>query len=206
MSDQFNLEQNSKDMVEKLNVLFGNVLTFTEDDMPLFDAALLETSENESFTMSYMSIIFYSQFIIETYVGSLVSKKMRKIILENLDDEITHKSGDRPYWHEDMETSRLGRTDISPEELENDLKQILMVAEQAYVRLAALNDWYATDEGKGKLDEYCLTNKALREVKLIILQLPYLMRRFDRDKDFALIMSKMVSEVAMGIGRDPEQM
>ena len=204
MSD-FNLEQNSKDMVEKLNAIFGNVLTFTEDDMPLFDTALLETSENENFAMSYMSVIFYSQFIIETYVGSLVSKKMRKIILEQLDDEVKHQSGDRPYWHENMQTDHLGRTDLPAEQLESDLKQILLVAEQAYVRLAALNDWYASPEGKEKLDEYCLTNRAIREVKQILLQLPYLMRRFDRDKDFALLMSKMVSEVAMGIGRNPEE-
>ena len=196
---------NSNDFKEKLNLLVGNVINFTDDDMLLFDTALVETSENQNFTMSYMSIIFYSQFIIEIYVGSLVSKKMRTLILNDLEDEVKYKSGERPYWHDDMKVNHMGRTDLSEEKLQKDLNQILNVAEQAYVRMAALNDWYATDEGKEKLDEYCLTNRAIKEVKLILLQLPYLMRRFDRDKNFAALMSKMVSEVALGIGRNPEE-
>lgn len=206
MSNQnMSFDEASKDFVGKLNELLGNVLSFTEDDMTLFDTALVETSENENFTMSYMSIIFYSQFIVETYVGSLVSKKMRSILLEELEDEIKHVSGDRPYWHDDMKKNHMGRTDISEEQLTNDIQQILGVAEQAYVRMAALNEWYGTEAGVQKLEEYCLTNKAIKEVKLIILQLPYLMRRFDRDKNFAALMSKMVSEIALGIGRKPEE-
>ena len=55
----------------------------------------------------------------------------------------------------------------------------------SYNKISSLNQWFGTDDGMKEFDMYCLSRKALKDMKRIICEYPYLIRKYDYDQEFA---------------------
>lgn len=175
------LAQDTKNAMEQFNQLFGNMFTFTEEDMPAYDACY-EDVFSRGITISFMSAVFYAQFSAELVVGLLASNPLRKYMIQELDKEKERTEDTMKYWHESMNEKRFGLEGI---DYTQDTQDLMEMANVSYIKAAALNDWFGTENGKKEFDMYCLSKKAVRDIKRIICEYPYLMRRYDYDQVFA---------------------
>lgn len=175
------LAQDTKNAMEQFNQLFGNMFTFTEEDMSAYDACY-EDVFSRGITTSFMSAVFYAQFSAELVVGLLASNPLRKYMIQELDKEKERPEDSMKYWHESMEEKRFGREGI---DYTQDTQDLMEMANVSYIKAAALNDWFGTENGKKEFEMYCLSKKAVKDIKRIICEYPYLIRRYDYDQTFA---------------------
>lgn len=175
------LAQDTRAAMEQFNQLFGNMFVFNEEDMGQYDACYADVF-SRGITTSFMSAVFYAQFSAELVVGLLASNPLRKFIIQELDKEKERPEAEMVYWHESMSEKRFG---LSGVDYTQDNADLMAMANASYIKAAALNDWFGTDEGKKEFELYCLSKKAVRDIKRIICEYPYLIRRYDYDKVFA---------------------
>lgn len=164
---------------QSFNDLFGNMFTFEPEDMVNYDECYKNVF-SEGNNISYMSATFYAQFSAEILVGLLASNPFRKYLVQALDEEKTCK--DRSYWDDDMKTKRFG---IAGRDYKQDTADLINMMNGSYVKIESLNEWFGTDDGKKEFDMYCLSRKAIRDIKRIVCEYPYLIRKYDHDKTFA---------------------
>ena len=175
------LNQNTVDAKIQFNELFSNMFVFSDDDMSAYDFCY-ENVFKTGINFSYMSCVFYAQYAAEILVGLLASNPFRKYLIGELDDEANRPDDKRVYWEESMNVKRYGREGIDYSE---DTKQIMAMANVSFEKIRALNEWYGTKEGQAEFDNYCLSKKAVKDIKRIICEFPHLMRRYDYDQNFA---------------------
>lgn len=176
-----NINQSALDDVrEQMNKLFKNMFVFTNEDMQLYDACFSNVFSG-GITFSYMTATFYAQFAGEILVGMLSSNPFRRFLTTALDEE-AKREGRGKYWHESMATKRFGLPGVDYTADMEDLKSMMNTS---YMKIESLSNWYGTDEGRSEFDLYCLSNKAIRDIKRVIMEFPYLIRRYDFDQQFA---------------------
>jgi len=175
------LAQNTIDAKNQFNILFNNMFAFEDDDMGQYDACYSNVFSN-GVNMSYMSLVFYAQFSAEILVGLLASNPFRKFLVESIENEKNRSEADMQYWHESMNQKRFG---IEGYDYTQDAAELMAMANESYVKVAALNDWFGTEEGKEEFEMYCLSKKAVRDIKTIVCNYPYLIRKYDYDMEFA---------------------
>ena len=165
---------------ENFNVLFGNMFKFDDEDMAYYSPCY-ESVFKDGVTISYMSSTFFAQFSAEILFGMIASNPFRKFLIHALDEEkvITAK---RDYWNESMNELRFG---IAGKDYTNDTAELMAMMNTSYNKISSLNQWFGTDEGMKKFDMYCLSRKALKDMKRIICEYPYLIRKYDYDQEFA---------------------
>ncbi len=177
MADAVNILQNAK---EQLNILFGNMIPITDTDMEAYDKCFTDVFRN-GITFSYMSSTFFAQFASEILVGALSSNPFRKFLSLALEQE-RGRTEPGEYWDETMETLRFGLPGVDDAP---GVADVMSMMNTSYVKIMALNEWYGTPDGKAEFDMYCLSGRAIRDIKAVICELPYLIRRYDYDKQFA---------------------
>ena len=165
---------------QQLNALFGNMFQFDEADMQKYDACFRNVFGG-GVTFSYMSATFYAQFAGEILVGALASNPFRRFLEAALDEEAAREERGT-YWEASMPLKRFGLPDY---DYTADMADMTAMMNDSYLKLASLNEWYGTPDGKNEFDMYCLSVKALRGIKRMIVEFPYLIRRFDFDQEFA---------------------
>ena len=176
-----NINQSALDDVrEQMNKLFKNMFVLTNEDMQLYDACFSNVFSG-GITFSYMTATFYAQFAGEILVGMLSSNPFRRFLTTALDEE-AKREGRGKYWHESMATKRFGLPGVDYTADMEDLKSMMNTS---YMKIESLSNWYGTDEGRSEFDLYCLSNKAIRDIKRVIMEFPYLIRRYDFDQQFA---------------------
>ncbi len=176
-----NINQSALDDVrEQMNKLFKNMFVFTNEDMQMYDACFSNVFSG-GITFSYMTATFYAQFAGEILVGMLSSNPFRRFLTTALDEE-AKREGRGKYWHESMATKRFGLPGVDYTADMEDLKSMMNTS---YMKIESLSNWYGTDEGRSEFDLYCLSNKAIRDIKRVIMEFPYLIRRYDFDQQFA---------------------
>lgn len=163
----------------QFNQIFGNMMTFEDEDMTQYEACYADVF-SEGVNLSYMGLIFYANYSAEIMLALLTSNPFRKFLIEELDKEKARTGGD--YWNDSMRVKRFG---IENPNLDQDKAEIMIIANDTYIKISALNKWFGTDEGKKEFDMYCLSKKAIRDMKRIICEYPYLIRRYDFDRTFA---------------------
>ena len=168
---------------EQFNILLGKMFVFGEEDMSGYNQCYSDVF-SKGVNVSYMAATFFAQFSAEILVGLLSSNPFRKFLVKALDTEKEDIDGDSAmtYWEPTMQENRFG---ISGRDYTNDIKDLYAMMNVTYDKIAALNDWFGTDEGKKELDMYCLSKKAVRDIKRIVCEYPYLIRKYDHDKAFA---------------------
>ena len=175
------LQQSTIDAKEQFNKLFGNMMTFSDDDMIQYDSCYEDVFKS-GINYSFMSCVFFAQYSAEILMGMLASNPFRKYLITCLDDEANYDASELKYWHESMNEKRFG---IEGYNYDKDKVDIMAMANDTFIKISALNDWFGTDEGSKEFDMYCLSKKAVRDIKRIICEYPYLMRKYDHDQYFA---------------------
>ena len=177
MAETANILQNAR---EQLNILLGNMITIEEADMAAYDKCFADVFK-DGINFSYMSATFFAQFASEILVGALSSNPFRKFLSRAVAEE-RERSVPGTYWEENMEQLRFG---IPGKDYSADMADITSMMNTSYVKVMALNDWYGTSEGKAEFELYCLSGRAIRDIKSLVCEFPYLIRRYDYDKQFA---------------------
>lgn len=166
--------------INEFNKLMGNMFTFGAEDKAMYDLCYQRVfSEGASF--SYMSATFFAQFAGEILVGLLASNPFRRFI-ENALNEEAKREEPGEYWEPSMLEQRFG---IPGRDYQNDLTALFTMMNESYTKILSLNNWYGTPDGKKELDMYCLSRKAVRCIRRTVDEFPYLIRRYDFDKQFA---------------------
>lgn len=185
---------------EQLNLLVGNMFQITEDDMAMYDACYADVFK-DGVNFSFMSATFFAQFAPELLLAALSSNPFRKFVVQAIEAEKT-RSDPGEYWDENMDVLRFGRPD---RDYSTDNADILSMMNTSYVKLTALNNWYGKDAGREEFEMYCLSGRAVKDIKAMICQMPYLIRHFDYDKQFAAeimeyagIVANQIRDVANG--------
>lgn len=166
---------------EQFNDLLGNVMVFDDSDMEQYERCYADVF-SDGVNLTYMGLIFFSSYSAEILLAMLTSNPFRKFVIEHLDEEKKRESGSGTYWDPDMNEKRFG---VENESADKDKHEILLVANDTFTKIYELNKWFSTEDGKKELDMYCLSNKAIRDMKRIICEYPYLIRRFDFNAAFA---------------------
>lgn len=178
MSDNTNqILANAKD---SLNTLFTNMFQLDDGDMAVYDACYSAVF-SEGVNFSYMSATFYAQFAAEILVGALASNPFRRFITKALDDE-KMRLGPGEYWEPSMLVKRFGLDGV---DYTKDIEALTAMMNDSYIKIMALNNWYGTDSGKEEFEMHCLSNKAIRDIRRMVAEFPYLIRRYDFDRQFA---------------------
>lgn len=181
---------------EQIQLLVGNMFQITDEDMAGYDACYADVFKN-GITFSFMSATFYAQFAAEILVGCLSSNPFRKFLIKAIDLE-RERTTPGEYWQENMKDLRFG---IEGRDYEADISDLLRMMNVSYTKIVGINNWYGTDAGKEEFDMYCLSRKAARDIRTVICQMPYLIRHYDYDVQFA----KEIMEYAGIIARQIEQ-
>ena len=177
MADITEILRNAKD---QLNILLGNMFTFDDDDMANYDKCYSDVFRN-GINFSYMSSTFYAQYAAEIMMAALSSNPFRKFIMAAIEAERT-RTEPGEYWHPSMSELRLG---LPGKDYTRDVSDIVGMMNVSYVKLTSLNEWYGTDDGKEEFEMYCLSGRAVRDIKAMVCELPYLIRHYDWDETFA---------------------
>jgi len=164
---------------KQFNDLFGNMFKFEESDMTAYDACYAEVFK-KGINFSYMASTFYAQFAAELFVGMLASNPFRKYLVQALDDEKI--CTDFTFWEESMNQNRFG---IPDRDYKQDKMDIMIMMNDTYTKISELNKWFGTADGRKEFDMYCLSRKAIRDIKRIVCEFPYLIRKYDHDETFA---------------------
>jgi len=174
----------AKETVEakkQFNQLFGNMFEFDDEDMANYDPCY-EAVFSKGLNLSFMSLVFYAQFSAELLLGMLTSNSFRKYLIGEIDAEKGRAADAMNYWSDSMNENRFG---IIGRDYTQDKKDLEAFANDTYLKVAALNEWYGTEDGKKEFDMYCLSKKAVKDIKRIFVEYPYLIRRYDYDQKFA---------------------
>ena len=129
-----------------------------------------------------MSVTFYAQFSAELLVGLLASNPLRKQLVQSLDEEKAAIETPVEYWDDSMNENRFG---IVGKDYKNDMRDLYGMMNISYNKIKSLSDWFGTAEGKKEFEMYCLSRKAKKDIKRIICEYPYLVRKYDHDETFA---------------------
>ncbi len=176
-----NIDKKSLDDVrDQINKLFKNMFVFDDEDMKMYDACFANVFGG-GMTFSYMTATFYAQFAAEILVGMLSSNPFRRFLTNALDEE-AKRSERGKYWHESMAVKRFGLPGVDYTADMEDLKGMMNTS---YMKIESLSNWYGTAEGRNEFDLYCLSTKAIRDIKRVVMEFPYLIRRYDFDQQFA---------------------
>lgn len=179
--DNMTAEKLAENARGQFNILFGNMLSFGADDMASYNKCYADVF-GKGIEVSYMSATFYAQFSAEILVGMLSSNPFRKFLVQALDAEKAEVAKPMVYWDESMQQNRFG---IAERDYTNDTTDLYAMMNVSYNKIAALNEWFGTEEGKKEFDMYCLSRKALRDMKRVVCEYPYLIRKYDHDTTFA---------------------
>lgn len=185
---------------QQFNVLLGNMVLFAPDDMEMYDACYKKVFGG-GLTFSYMSATFFAQFAAEILLGMLSSNPLRRFLVDILDKEAAW-DGPNEYWDPSMEKLRFGLPGV---DYKDDIKELRGMMDDSYMKILSLNEWYGTDEGKHEFEMYCLSNRAVRDLKRIVLEFPYLIRRYDFDQRFAGEIMEYAGVVAEQVRRAAEE-
>lgn len=181
-------------------MLLGNMFQFTDSDMDMYDKCYRDVFGG-GLNFSYMSATFFAQFASEILVGALSSNPFRRFISSALDQEAM-REGPGEYWNESMAVARFGRPGVN---YSTDVKDVVAMMNDSYLKILGLNEWYGTEEGKQEFEMHCLSNKAVCDLKRMVLEFPYLIRRYDYDQDFAGEIMEYAGVVAEQIRRAAEK-
>lgn len=173
------INQITQDVGKQFNILFGNMFKFEDSDMELYDTCYENVFKN-GINFSYMSSTFFAQFSAELLIGMLSSNPFRKYLIQKLDESSNDTV--HSYWDASMNDKRFG---IEGRDYTRDTIDIRAMMNETYVKIDALNEWFGTEEGKKEFGMYCLSRKAIKDLKRIICEYPYLIRKYDCDKEFA---------------------
>lgn len=189
-----NLTENSR---EQFNVLMGNMVNFSPEDMAGYDECYKNVF-SKGVNISYMGATFFAQFSAELLVGMFCSNPFRKFMIKALDNEKEHLEGggDIKYWEPTMEENRFG---IEGRDYSEDIKDLYAMMNVTYDKISSLNKWFGTEDGKKEFDMYCLSKKAVRDIKRIVCEYPYLIKKYDHDKDFANEIMEFAGVIAQQI-------
>lgn len=199
------MENNKNDMSsilsnsrEQFNVLLGNMFRFDDADMEMYDACYRNVF-GQGVNFSYMSTTFFAQFATEILIAGLTSNPFRRFVIDALTDEATSSGG--PYWDESMNELRFGLPGM---DYSQSIRELMGMMNDSYMKILSMNDWYGTDDGKKEFEMHCLSNRAVRDLKRMVLEFPYLIRRFDHDHQFAGEIMEYAGIVAENIRRSAE--
>lgn len=176
--DPKQITENAK---EQFNILFENMFEFDDADMTNYNECFANVFK-KGVNFSFMSVTFYAQFSAELLVGLLASNPLRKQLVQALDDEKAAIETPVEYWDESMNENRFG---IVGKDYKNDMKDLYGMMNVSYNKIKSLSDWFGTAEGKKEFEMYCLSRKAKKDIKRIICEYPYLVRKYDHDATFA---------------------
>lgn len=180
MNNPDNAAQLTEDARKSFNELFGNMFNFEEEDMAVYDECYKAVFSGGN-NLSYMSTTFYAQFSAEILVGLLSSNPFRKFLVQELEKE-EQRNEPGQYWNKTMPEKRFG---IQGVDYKDDVADLLGMMQGSYTKIEALNEWFGTADGQKEFDMYCLSRKAIRDIKKIVCGYPYLVRRYDFEKEFA---------------------
>lgn len=183
---------------EQFNILLGNMFTFDDSDMEKYDVCYRAVFGN-GVTFSYMSSTFFAQFATEILIAGLTSNPFRRFIIAALDDEAGKDTVE--YWQADMATLRFGLPGV---DYRQAMSELMLMMNDSYMKILSLNEWYGTTDGKKEFDMHCLSNRAIRDLKRMVLEFPYLLRKYDRDHQFAGEIMEYAGIVAEQIRRSAE--
>lgn len=183
---------------EQFNILLGNMFTFDDGDMEKYDVCYRAVFGN-GVTFSYMSSTFFAQFATEILIAGLTSNPFRRFIIAALDDEAGKDTVE--YWQADMATLRFGLPGV---DYRQAMSELMLMMNDSYMKILSLNEWYGTTDGKKEFDMHCLSNRAIRDLKRMVLEFPYLLRKYDRDHQFAGEIMEYAGIVAEQIRRSAE--
>lgn len=183
---------------EQFNILLGNMFTFDDGDMEKYDVCYRAVFGN-GVTFSYMSSTFFAQFATEILIAGLTSNPFRRFIIAALDDEAGKDTVE--YWQADMATLRFGLPGV---DYRQAMSELMLMMNDSYMKILSLNEWYGTADGKKEFDMHCLSNRAIRDLKRMVLEFPYLLRKYDRDHQFAGEIMEYAGIVAEQIRRSAE--
>ena len=169
------------DAIGEFNKLFSNMFRFGEEDKAAYAVCYKAVFGDGMPPFSYMGATFYAQFAAEILVGMLASNPFRRFIENALTEEAAREVPGE-YWEKNMGTLRFG---IEGKDYTKDTEALMVMMNESYTKIMALNNWYGTDAGKAEFDMYCLSKKAVRNIKRAIAEFPYLIRRFDYERQFA---------------------
>lgn len=186
---------------EQFNILLGNMIRFTDEDMAAYDKCYGDVFSG-GVNFSYMASTFFAQFASELLVAALSSNPFRKFIVAALESERLLGATPAEYWDPSMQESRFGLAD---RDYSDDTAQILSMMNTSYAKIMALNNWYGTDAGKNEFDMYCLSGRAIRDIKAMVCEFPYLIRHYDRDQQFAGEVMEYAGIVAVQIREIAEE-
>lgn len=183
---------------EQFNILLGNMFQFDDADMAMYDTCYRSVF-GQGVNFSYMSTTFFAQFATEILIAGLTSNPFRRFVIDALTDEAASAGGE--YWDESMETLRFG---IAGVDYKQSIQELMAMMNDSYMKILSMNDWYGTPEGKKEFEMHCLSNRAVRDLKRMVLEFPYLIRRFDHDHQFAGEIMEYAGIVAENIRRSAE--
>lgn len=169
-----------KNAQHEFNVLMGNMFEFNDEDMAKYDACYADVFK-DGINFSYMSATFYAQFASEILLAALSSNPFRKFVAHAIEEE-RGRSEPGQYWDEGMNELRFG---IPGKDYTADTRDLTAMMNASYVKIASINNWYGTKEGKEEFEMYCLSKRAVKDIKSMVCELPYLLRHYDYDAQFA---------------------
>lgn len=184
--------ENAKD---QFNILFQNMLVFEDEDMASYEACYENVFKN-GINFSYMSTTFFAQFTGELLIGMYASNPFRKYLIKALDEEKAYNDKLIEYWDESMLENRFG---IAGRDYENDTKDLYGMMNASYNKIKSLGEWFGTEDGKKEFEMYCLSRKAVKDIKRIACEYPYLVRRYDHDQTFAKDVMEYAGVIAQQI-------
>lgn len=173
------LQNETIEAMKQFNGFMGNIMTFVPEDMEAYEKCYADVF-HDGMNFSYMSMVFYANYSAEILLAMLTSNPFRKFLIEALDAEEKRTNGD--YWNDTMRTKRFG---IPNPNADRDKAELMIIANDTFTKISSLNQWFGTEDGKKEFDMYCLSRKALRDMKRIVCEYPYLIRKYDYDRGFA---------------------
>lgn len=186
---------------KQFNILFKNMLEFAEEDMAGYNKCYEDVFKGGA-NISYMSATFYAQFSAEILIGLLASNPFRKFLIVALDTEKMDVDKPMQYWEDSMTQNRFG---IAGRDYTDDMRDLYAMMNMSYNKIEALSEWFGTEEGKKEFDMYCLSKKAIRDIKRIVCEYPYLIRKYDHDKAFATEVMEYAGIVANQIVQSSDE-
>ncbi len=179
----------------QFNILFGNMFEFDDADMAGYDACYAEVFK-KGINFSYMSATFFAQFSAELLVGMLASSPLRVMLVSALDEEKANINKPLKYWDESMNDKRFG---IPGKDYAEDIKDLYRLMNTTYIKIKSLSNWFGTPEGKTEFEMYELSQDVKKDIKRIVCEYPYLIRKYDHDKEFAQEIMEYVGIIAKQI-------
>lgn len=176
--EEIQITENAK---EQYNKLFENMFVFNDADMAHYNTCFSDVFK-KGINFSFMSATFYAQFSAELLVGSLASNPLRKKLVQAIDEEKAVIEEPITYWDESMNENRFG---IIGRDYKNDIKDLFGMMNISYDKIKSLSTWFGNPEGKKEFEQYNLTSDDITVIKRIIIEFPYLFRKYDHDEAFA---------------------